>query len=193
MLIDNAIKDKLTKYTIDNSSFECKRKYISLSHIWLPEDELISQYKIGFNGDNKSKLKCYKGYQMQQDLILRLINIYNDKISTGIEISLYDGLIQGHPDCTFMEAPCDIKSELMDEWIFKKRLPIKTYWQMQAYMKYLGQDEALVIYESRESGIIMPYWIYDNDQIQQQIDDKIKRIVKRIKETKCQNVPPTPR
>ena len=51
---------------------------------------------------------------------------------------------------------------------------------MQAYMKYSGKDKALVIFESRESGKLIDYWVRANWNIQNEIDEKLQQIVKAV-------------
>jgi hypothetical protein len=168
----------ITKITADCSHFEPSRNYISLSHISLSVDELIEQYRNGFEDNLNVRLKCYKGYQMEADLLKRITLAFGARISTGIEITLHNGLVKGHPDFTFDRYPGDCKSVLMDDWLPQgKNLSRKIYWQMQAYMRFTGQDKAIVIYESRESGKIEDYWLRANISVQKEIDEKIKAIL----------------
>jgi hypothetical protein len=174
------IQENLIKYTCDNSNFETKRNYISLSNIYYEVDKLIDQYKNGYTADEKALLKCYKGYQMERDLILRMSKIYEGtgRFVVGYEINPFNGLIKGHPDFIFDGYPGDCKSVLMDEHLPNQyRLPKKVYWQIQAYMLYMNKSEGIIIYESRESGIIMECRIKENSFIQTEIKDKIEIIL----------------
>ena len=110
------LADALLNYTACNSNFETKRNYISLSHCVNTVEEIYYYYTAGFEDSLKIRLKCYKGYQMQEDLMRRLTKCFPDRI-TQKEIVAYGGLVKGHPDFWFDGVPCDIKSVLKDEWI----------------------------------------------------------------------------
>jgi hypothetical protein len=175
------ISEDIIKWTCENSHFEQTRNYISLSHIVASVDELINEYKNGFQDSESIRLKCYKGYQMEANLLTRIKHIYGDRIKTNIEISVFDGLIKGHPDFTFDNYPADCKSVLMDEWLPKdRRLPRRIYYQMQAYMLYLNKDKGLVIFESRESGLILDCWLRQNQNIQNEVREKIKKLKEKL-------------
>ena len=63
---------KSKKYTIENSNFPIgERLYIGY-HIHLSVDEIINQFKAGFKDTVPIRLKCYKGYQMERDLVERI-------------------------------------------------------------------------------------------------------------------------
>jgi len=176
------ITEKLNEVTIINSNFEDKRDYISLSNIYKPVDELISDYMNGYTATDSQKIMCYKGYQMEDDLISRLIISYPNSIKTGHEISIENGLIKGHPDFLFNTIPGDIKSVALDEWIPKDKfsLPKKVLWQIQAYMYFMESDKGIIIYESRQSGIIKDFLCYRNTPLQKMIGQKIFDIIQRV-------------
>jgi len=172
---------EIEKYTCANSNFQPKRNYISLSQIHLSVEEIINQFRGGFEDTIAGRLKCYKGYQMEKDLMQRIKSVFGARIKTETEIAAFDGLVKGHPDFTFNDYPSDCKSVLMDDWFPKDgKLPRRIYWQMQAYMKYSGKDKALVIFESRESGKLIDYWVRANWNIQNEIEQKLQQIVKAV-------------
>ncbi|WP_256013184.1 hypothetical protein [Desertivirga xinjiangensis] len=179
--MEYSIAQSLIDYTVQNSSFENRRNYVSLSNSHLNADEIYSNYINGFVAGKKERLKCYKGYQMEKDLLNRIQAVYGPRVKVDIELSAFDGLVKGHPDFTFDDYPGDCKSVLLDEWLPKDgKLPKKVYWQMQSYMKYAKKDKALVIYESRESGLIIDIWIKQNPNIQNAIHEKNKSVVNKI-------------
>lgn len=176
------ISDQLTDYTVSISNFDEKRDYVSLSHISKTVDELVNDYKNGFTTDLKGRLKCYKGYQMEKDLVNRLNHVFKDRVGPAVEIVGPDPLIKGHTDFTLDGFPGDCKSVLKDDHFPEGgRLPNKVFWQVQGYMLYMKKEKALVIYESRESGIIKSYWVYENKNIQEMIDKKCRIVVSMIK------------
>jgi hypothetical protein len=184
MITESKIIKKLEEYTAANSHFETARNYLSLSHAALPAGAILEQYEKGFEDSLATRLKCYKGYQMERDLLGRIKAVFGNDIETGLEISAFDGLVKGHPDFFFKGAPADVKSVLLDDWLPVERLPRKVFYQMQAYMKYSGRAEALVIYESRETGNMRAFFIPQNWRIQEEIDGKYSQIVEQINSRK---------
>lgn len=179
-MTEKEIEKKLIEYTVINSKFEEKRDYVSMSHAHMSIEDLLKQWKNGFQADEKARLKCYKGYQMEADLLKRVKDIFVDKITDGGEIEGFEGKVKGHPDFRFEGNPGDFKSVLCDDWMPANKLPFKVYCQMQAYMFYDNAKMALVIYESRQSGIIKAFWVTPNTSLQEEIDFKFKSVVKVI-------------
>jgi hypothetical protein len=171
----------LEDWTAANSGFETSRPRISLSNIFQEDNIIIGEYFKGFNDTHEGRLKCYKGYQMETDLLYRIKEVFQDKVQLRVEILDANGLIGGHPDFTFAGYPGDCKSVPLDAHLPEHgRLPRRVYWQLQAYMKYLYKPWAVAVYESRETGKIVDYWIRENKAVQLQITEKLKRIVNTI-------------
>jgi hypothetical protein len=169
----------LEVHTAQMSGFETKRSYLSLSHISLEDEEILSQWFTGFRDSLMIRLKCYKGYQMERDLVNRVISIYGtDRAKLNVEVG--KGLWKGHVEIVLDDVPTDCKSVPLDEHLPQDRLPRKVYWQMQAYMLYGNWDTGRIIYESRESGVIRDYIVFPNSSIQRQIEEKRKRIEAQI-------------
>lgn len=176
------ISAELEAWTVGNSGYEEKRDYIGLSQAHLTEEEIISNYMNGFQEiDHQAKLKCYKGYQMEKDLLMRLKVVYGDRVQIPApEISAFQNKVKGHPDFNFDKDPADCKSVPMDTHIPTGKLPRKVYMQAQASMLYMKKTRALVLYESRESGIIRHFWVYPVDALQREIDQKFYNVVEKI-------------
>lgn len=172
----------LTIHTAENANFDKTRNYISMSHSNLRPIEMMHQYNSGFHDDLTTRLKCYKGYQMERDLVQRIVNIYGKRITLKHEIIAHGGLVKGHPDFLFDGYPCDCKSVLEDKWIPKNLVPFKVLWQMQSYMFYMGLDVSMVVYESRESGIMQNFIISADKRIQKQIETNHLVCVEMIRE-----------
>jgi len=179
------ISEQIEKHTADISGFETSRDYISLSHCANDKEEILRLFLEGFNPTHLIRLKCYKGYQMERDLIERVKQVFSftgGPYSAGGEIVAFDGLVKGHPDFCFEGHPADCKSVPEDKHLPDPyKLPRRVYMQMQGYMHYGQHDRALVIYESRESGLINDYWIRANLAVQQEIDEKMKWCVGQIR------------
>lgn len=178
-----SISQRIEHYTAKISNFETERNYISLSHVAHDEGEIIRMYKAGFEDTLQIRLRCYKGYQMEKDLVRRIMVCFPLQASAHDEIREKWGQIwiKGHPDFMFNGYPADCKSVPLDEHFpDPKKLPRKVYWQMQAYMLFTKKDKALVIYESRETGSIRHYWIRANASIQRQVYSKLKFVVDEL-------------
>lgn len=178
------ISEQLEAYTASNSNFDTSRPYISISHCIDPVEKMVETFSMGFEDTLKIRLRCYKGYQIERDMISRLRACFPEKIELDAEIKAFNDLVQGHPDFLFDGLPGDIKSIPLDEHFPfsapNKRIPARVYWQMQGYMLYMRKEKALVVYESRESGFIRDFWISSNPAIQRKIDDKFKEAVNAI-------------
>lgn len=178
------ISELIEKHTASVSNFDSDRNYVSLSHIAQDEGEIIRMYMQGFEDTLNIRLRCYKGYQMERDLVQRILKTFPAEAKAPFpEISQLWGRIQiqGHPDFSFNGYPGDVKSVPLDEYFPKEgKLPRKVYWQMQAYMHFSEKNKALVIYESRETGAIRHYWIRENASIQRQIYSKLKFVVDEL-------------
>lgn len=175
------ISQQIERYTAEHSSFENSRDYISMSYAALDKEEILRNFKEGYVTDHLGLLRCYKGYQMEEDLKNRILSVFKSRITLRPEFVAFDGKVQGHPDFLFDSDPGDCKTVPLDEHLPKgDRLSRKIYCQMQAYMLYGNRSKALVIYESRETGIIKDFWLYPNPRIQREIDDKYKWVVSQL-------------
>lgn len=170
------ISEVLESYTASISNFEPTRNYISLSNAVADVKDLM---KMKFEDSLLIRLKCYKGYQMDRDLLERITKVFYPHILRSPEITAFDGMVKGHPDFLFDGFPADCKAVPLDEHLPVDRVPKKVYWQM--YMLYSSRAWALVVYESRESGRIKHFWIPANSTIQQVIDVKYRTVVETIR------------
>lgn len=172
---------KIIEQTLLNCRFEEKRDYVSLSQISQPVEELVRQYREGYISDENGKLKCYKGYQMENDLLKRVKAAYGEAIILHPEVtySACPNLIKGHPDFKYNEYPGDSKSIAVDEWLPKDGYVSKRiYMQMQAYMLCMGVDKSVVLFESRETGKMLDIWVHANDSMQNIIELKLIEVIK---------------
>lgn len=170
----------LENHTCKISQFDTSRSYFSMSHCGKSIEDQWDMYINGFEDGPLVRLRCYKGYQMERDLRMRAKSAFPKEFEEfHPELSAFDGLVKGHPDFLWEGNPGDFKSVLLDEYLPKTKLPRKVYWQMQAYMFYAKKHSSLVIYESRESGQIVDYFVRENPSIQKEIDINFRILVKR--------------
>ncbi len=169
----------LENYTVEISQFDDHRKYIGLSQIHLPIDQILSNIRTGQKADHFERLKCYKGYQMERDLVWRIQKLYGSRISQR-DIVAHNGMVQGHPDFWYDDIPGDVKSVLLDQYLPEDKLPRKVYWQLQGYMLYSGSMKAIAVYESRESGRLRHKWINRNEAICDEIQQKVESLISEL-------------
>lgn len=174
----NDIAKKLEAYTAANSNFETKRDYISMSHSSSTIEEIVNSWRNGFEDSHVIRLRCYKGYQMEKDLVDRVVRTFPSEVTLHQEITAYGGVVKGHPDFNFNLFPSDVKAVPLEEHLPGYKIPRRVYCQMQAYMLYSNQPKALVIYEARDSGKIQHYWIEANEKVQNEIDAKFREVIR---------------
>jgi hypothetical protein len=183
MITADQLQRDLTKYTVDHSRYEEARNYIGLSSIWDCPAAIINRYLHG-NGDPgvRGRLKCYKGYQIEDDVVERLIAVYGsgrdafERIKRDVPIILFDGLVQGHMELTIDGIPIEVKSVPLDEHL-PQRIPKKVLWQVNAYLRYLPSDRCIVVYESRESGLLRTFDIWADKEFGERIEKKVEQLV----------------
>lgn len=178
------ISQVIEQHTADISGFQTKRDYISMSHAFEDADTLLKYYNSGFEDSLAIRLKCYKGYQWERDLMTRFKAAYPAFLyypEKEIEISAFGGLVKGHVEGTFEGYPCDCKTVPLDEHLPKDgKVSKRIYWQLQSYMRYMEREKALVIFESRETGHLRDFWIRRNPAIQSAIHDKFQFVTQTI-------------
>jgi hypothetical protein len=174
----------LEEFTAANSSFETSRNYLSISHCADPVEKQIETHFRGFEDSIAIRLRCYKGYQTERDLVGRIKKVFTDRVETGYEISVHGGLVKGHPDFLFDGLPADCKSVPNEEHLpfatESKQIPRKVYWQMQGYLFYMQKPKGLLVYEVRDTGKIMDYWVYANHSLGQTIDENFRKVISEI-------------
>jgi len=178
----NELQRSLLNWTVLHSGFEHHRGYIGLSGI--ADCERV-QYERVVSGNYKNatlgeSLKCRLGYELEAALIQRLeaMALY----SPGETIDLFDGLVQGHTDGVIRGGDVlEIKTIPSESYLPKDgRMPVKTYWQVQAYLHYLGRGLAHVVYLCRDSGLVQVYPQRYQKAMGAQIQSKVERLVEAV-------------
>jgi hypothetical protein len=174
------LENTLIDFTVRHSQYDEHRNYVGMSQILRSESEILDNFRHGTPADDAARLKCYKGYQMERDLVTRCRAIWKNRI-TFRELEAYNGWVKGNPDFFFDESPCDCKSVLLDTHIpARNKIPQRSYWQMQAYLLFSQVNRGFLIYESRETGKIVVHTVYENSNIQAEIKLKLQRIVETL-------------
>lgn len=183
---DVEILDRLTAYTVMNSCFDTQRDYLGLSQLHRCNVEIWNAFYEGRDCSVEDKLKCYKGYQMERDLMHRLENCFPGDCEKGASqvIKAHGGLVQGHPDFYLFGKPGDFKSVAYDAHLPKtfRAIPFKVVKQLQAYMLFLPASAGYVIYESRESGVLRVYSVVCDRYLQGRIGEQVVELVNAVSE-----------
>jgi hypothetical protein len=140
----------LIDWTVRNSGYDEHRNYIGLSGIG---DCSLMIYRRFFNHTGasvESHLKTRYAYEIEENIKQRLrgMGIY----SPSKEISIYDGLVQGHTDGEINSDLLEIKTVPLTEHIPRGEIPRRSFWQSQAYMLYGKYSWCLIIYFARDYG-----------------------------------------
>lgn len=173
------IQAALLDYTVKTSGHDDRRDYIGLSTIIDCPAEIYRRFFNLTPASVRRRLRTKASYEIEENLKARLkaMGIY----STGKEISLYDGLVKGHTDGEIFGDLLEIKTIPLDDQIPAGKIPIRAFWQTQAYMKYGGYLLCHLLYYSRENGFFRFFEVDPNIPVMNLIEDKIKRIVSAIK------------
>lgn len=185
-IIANKLQQALVAHTVANSGYESKRDYISLSGIYDDVDAIIKRYTTHQEVTPSKATRCYKGYQMEADLLKRLRAVTEElgySLETGTEVQIGStGLFKGHPDFVLNGQPGDIKTVSQWEHVPKQAadIPARVKYQMNAYMLASGTQYSYVIYESRDSGFIRVFLLYRDETICNNILYKIAIITSKL-------------
>jgi len=181
MIDTNFILDRLVNWTVQHSGHE-ERGYIGLSGIYECERAIYERVRFGQRWSVDEHVRSRLSFELEAALIERLqgTGLYGDRE----EISLYDGMVQGHTDGSLVtpaeRVVLEIKTISYDAHFPSGRLPERVYWQVQAYMHYLQRREALVLYMARASGEVRAYPVRYNGRVGTVIDAKVSRLVEAI-------------
>lgn len=182
MIDTSTVLQQLVNWTVKHSGHE-ERGYIGLSGIYECERAIYDRVRFGQRWSVDEHLRTRLSYELESALIERLrgAGLYGE----GEEISLYDGLVQGHTDGSLLVPPAErvvleIKTVSYDAHFPGARVPERVYWQVQAYMHYLQRREALVLYMARASGEVRAYPLRYNVRLGMVIDAKVRRLVSSV-------------
>lgn len=173
------ILGKIAASVKTTNGFDSKRNYIGLSSIGDPVEKIIEKYyQEPQTQDHLSAMKTWVSYGIEALLLDQILKIGGSK---GEEISICDGLIKGHTDGSIGNILIEIKSVANADHFPDSKLPYKVFWQIQGYLKFLPKYEhCICLYIARDSGLINSYKQLRVQSIQDQIEEKIKTIIKQI-------------
>ncbi len=177
-MLSQQLQASLTEYAARASGHEDHRRYIGLSGIGDCERVIYDRYFAGDRHSQAARLKDSLGYALEAHLVGRLeqMGLYRP-VSP---ISLYDGLVQGHPDGEVGGDLLEIKTIERVVWLPElppPRLPNRVFYQVQAYLLYTGYTRAHVVYLARDTGEIRVVGVTRSESIGFKITERIDRVV----------------
>ncbi len=184
-MIVKDVEKELIEWSAANSGYDEHRPYIGLSGIG---DCSLLIWRRFFNhtgASTESRLKTRYSYEIEKNLQERLkaMGIY----SPGKEISLYDGLVQGHTDGEINKDLLEIATVPLTEHIPRSdEIPRKKFWQSQAYMLYGHYDRSIIIYFARDYGVFKVFKVFRHRVMGDRIMSKVDALVEFVQE----KVPP---
>jgi hypothetical protein len=166
-------------HSIKTSGYDDHRDYIGLSTIAECPAEIYRRFFDSTPASVRRRLKTKASYEIEEDLKARLkaIGIY----SPGKEISLFDGMVKGHTDGELFGALLEIKTVPLDDHIPQGKIPIRVYWQCQAYLKYGEYSLCHVLYYSREDGLFRFFEVDPHAPTMNLIEGKLERLVRAVR------------
>ena len=183
------LQKRLVNWTVANSGHDERRHYIGLSGIWDCPRVIYDRYFQGQHANVARHMLTRLSYEIEDILVRRLseMGIYG----ACREIVEFDGLVKGHPDGMLAGRSVPMHNGLADlveiktvalESHFPERLPRRVYWQVQAYMHYLGRKWAHVIYLARESGLVKVIPVRYSPEMGARVEAKVKRLVVAVRD-----------
>lgn len=179
------LQSSLVQYLTGNSRYIDRRGYIGLSAIADCDRVLYQHYFAGSPGSVQEKLRCFIGYQMQDILERALSSLSIVELLPSQEISLYDGLIQGHTDgairydgaTDLIEIKSISSAEFMPDY---RNVPQRHFHQVQAYMHFLNYEYGHIVYYARDNGELRVIGVHRNAGFGQRIADRVDLLAEAI-------------
>lgn len=178
--------------TTENSGHQEHRDYLGMSRISQCPRRLYFEVRDGTLADKGSKLRCYKGYQMEKDVLARLALVVERLEARAIltdevgELCALDERFLGHPDGELVALDgswrvlIEVKSTVQDQLngiINRARIPTRHWGQVQCYLHFGGWERAFVIYEARDTGRIYVHEVRRDQRLGEKCERKARLVL----------------
>ena len=177
----NTLLSSLVNWSVEHSGHDSHRSYLGLSGIADCPLEIYDRYMHGVQPNGVTgHLLTRLSYELEGALIQRLtvMQLYQP----APEISLFNGLVRGHPDGFVGPDLLEIKTLAKEEHIpTDNRVPRRIYWQVQAYLHYTEREQAQVLYLARYTGALAVIPVYYNPRVAGEIVAKLEYLVDCVK------------
>lgn len=176
----------LISASIDLCGHEDRKNVISMSNLTLPVGEIVSRYYNGWPADRDKRLLFYQGTNADISFRHRLEHgikgmSYSPEYDLDVLITAFNGRLTGHPDAVvdnvvieYKSVPNNAQLERIRE---QRRVPFRTFSQVQAYLLWGKYDHAIVVYESRENGQIAALDIAPHATFQRDLIRKVQKVL----------------
>ena len=161
-----------------------------MSNLHLRIEEILERYRNGYHPDEEQKLKLFQGTQSEIGMRGRL-EIVCKKLGLAWGdprvLSAYGGRLTGHTDGdidgdTVIEIKTVPDVAILNKMKGGDRVPFKVFSQVNAYMLWGPYERALVIYETRNEGLLWLVEVLPNNRVQAELQAKAEEVLKRIGE-----------
>ena len=173
--------------TAAQSGHEERKGRLSMSWLWMDEQEIIMRIQAGCTATQTEKQKLYLGTLCERGIRERLRALCEHagwQYREGGLLTAYDGKLTGHPDCFVNDVLIEIKTlqcvEHLEGLKAKGRVPFKVYAQMNAYMLWGKYERGICMYEERATGAQWLVEIYPSRKMQEDLKAKAERILSAI-------------
>jgi len=172
------LQKQLVNYIVQHSGHDRRRPYIGLSGIADCEAVIYDRYVHGTPASIEEHMKTSISYDLEHALVekLRKLRLYKP----SEEIILYDGLAQGHTDGRVGSDLLELKTIEREQWFPEHYLPVRIFYQVQAYLHYLSLPWAQVVYLARDTGAVRVYGIRRDEWKGEEIAQKLDRLVTAV-------------
>lgn len=178
-MLSTDLQSQLVDYIARESRHVDDRGYIGLSGIGDCPRVIYDRYFAGDHVGHQALIKHAWAYNFEGIMIEYLIKMGLYRRASAI--SLYDGLVQGHPDGEIAGELLEIKTiESADHLPIPPRLPNRAFYQVQSYMHYGHYDRVHVLYIARDTGHIRVIGSIYSSNIGKRIEAKIARLVQAV-------------
>lgn len=173
--------------TAAQSGHEQRKGQLSMSWLWMNDEEIVRRIQAGCTATQTEKQKLYLGTLCERGIRERLEALCKSAdwhYREGGLITAYDGKLTGHPDCFINDTLIEIKTlqciEHLDSLKVKGRVPFKVYAQMNAYMLWGKYEQGICLYEERATGAQWLTEIHPSRKVQDELKAKAEKILSAV-------------
>lgn len=183
------LESTLRQVTAEHCGHEERKGVLGMSNLHLRVEEILERYRNGYHPDEEQKLKLFQGTQSEIGMRGRLEIVCKKLGLVWGEprvLSAYDGWLTGHTDGDIDgETAVEIKTVPNAEILFRmkseRRVPYKVVSQVNAYCLWGGYKDGLVVYETRNEGLLWLVEVKPSDRIRGELQAKATSVLAQIR------------
>ena len=184
-MLTRDLQRAIMNWTVQHSGHEQHRPYIGLSEIGDCDRVIFDRFLNGGCMNIGEHLRTRISYELEDAIKIRLQKM-SLHFREAVEISLYDGLVRGHPDGMIGDNDLiEIKTLAMESHLpAGVHISNRIWYQVQACLHYTHCDWCHIIYLARENGAMRCVGIHYKPSVGEHIEAKVARLVTAVQE--CQ-------